>query len=117
MLTGDAYSSEHLVPSRFGLQYALLVETNPFLELVMFSGLFTLNILRYFLDFALFRKRASAGDIDLLLHQVIHMEFMDIGITKHVNKLFGARCDINHLNNVFTSPSQGSEMVNDMFLL
>ena len=36
MLTGDAYSSGHLVPSHLGLAYVLLVETNPFPELVFF---------------------------------------------------------------------------------
>ena len=30
MLTGDAYSSGHLVPSHWGLAYVLLVKTNPF---------------------------------------------------------------------------------------
>ena len=45
MPTGKAYSSGHLVPSHLGLPYALLVETNPFPELVViFSGLFTSNI-------------------------------------------------------------------------
>ena len=52
MLTGESYSSEHLVPSNLELAYVLLVETNPFPELVTFSGLFTSNILRYFLDLA-----------------------------------------------------------------
>ena len=37
MLTGDAYSSGHLVPSHLGLAYVLLVETNPFPELVFFQ--------------------------------------------------------------------------------
>ena len=36
----------------FLFEYVLLVETNPFLELVVFSGLLTSNISRYFLDFA-----------------------------------------------------------------
>ena len=36
MPTGDTYSSEHLVPSDLGLAYVLLVETNPFPELVIF---------------------------------------------------------------------------------
>ena len=36
MLTGYAYFSEHLVPSRLGLAYVLLDETNPFAELVIF---------------------------------------------------------------------------------
>ena len=35
MLTGDACSSGHLVPSHLGLAYVLLVETNPFPELVV----------------------------------------------------------------------------------
>ena len=53
MLTGDAYSSGHLIPSHLGLAYVLFVETNPFPELVViFSGLFTSKISRYFLDFA-----------------------------------------------------------------
>ena len=34
MLTEDAYSSGHLVPSHLGLAYDLLVETNPFPKLV-----------------------------------------------------------------------------------
>ena len=56
MLTGDAYSSGHLVPSHFRLAYVLHVETNLFPELVvMFFGLFTSNIPRYFLDFTLKR--------------------------------------------------------------
>ena len=56
MLTGDDYSSGHLVPSHLELAYVLLVETNPFPKLVViFSGLFTSNIPRYFLDFALSR--------------------------------------------------------------
>ena len=47
MLTGDAYSSGNLVPSHLG--YVLLVETNPFPELVVIlSGLCTSNIPRYF---------------------------------------------------------------------
>ena len=38
MLTGDAYSSGHLVPSHLGLAYVQLVETNPFSDLfVTFS--------------------------------------------------------------------------------
>ena len=52
ILTGDAYSSGHLVPSNSGLAYVILVETNPFRELVVIlSGLFTSNFPRYFLDF------------------------------------------------------------------
>ena len=40
-------------PSYLGLAFVLLVENNPFPELVVFfSGLFTSNIHRYFLDFA-----------------------------------------------------------------
>ena len=35
MGTGDAYSSRHMVPPHLGLAYALLVETNPFSELVV----------------------------------------------------------------------------------
>ena len=35
MPTGDAYSSEHLVPSHFGLAYVLLVKNNPYPELVV----------------------------------------------------------------------------------
>ena len=54
MLTGDAYSSGHMVPSHLGLAYFPLVKTNPFPELVLFSGLITPNIPRYFLDFALY---------------------------------------------------------------
>ena len=50
---GDAHSSAHTVPSNFGLAYVLLVETNPLPErVVIFSGLFTSNIPRYFLYFA-----------------------------------------------------------------
>ena len=52
MVTGDAYSSGHLVPSHLGLAYVLLVETNPFSRTCIFSRLFTSNIPRYFLDFA-----------------------------------------------------------------
>ena len=38
----------HLVPSHLGLAYVLLVETNPFPELVVIvSGLFTSNIPRF----------------------------------------------------------------------
>ena len=44
MLTGDAYSSRHLVPSNLGLAYVLLVETNPFLELVVISPDYALRI-------------------------------------------------------------------------
>ena len=52
MPAGEAYSSGHLVPSHFGFVYVLLVETNAFPELVViFSGLLTSNILRYFLDY------------------------------------------------------------------
>ena len=39
-------------PSNLGLAYVLLVEINPSPELVVFFGLFTSNIPRYFLDFA-----------------------------------------------------------------
>ena len=53
MLTGDAYSSGHLVPSHSGLAYVLLVETNPFLELVVI-----------FPDYAL---RISFGTFSILL--------------------------------------------------
>ena len=57
MLTGDAYSSGHLVSFHLGLAYVLLAETNPFPEpVVIFSGLFTSNIPRYFLDFANIHK-------------------------------------------------------------
>ena len=44
MLTGDAYSSGHLVPSHLGLAYALLVETNPFLEFVVIFPDYALRI-------------------------------------------------------------------------
>ena len=58
MLTGDADSFGHLVPSHLGLACVLLVETNPFPELVIiFSGLCTSNIPRYFLDFANMKMR------------------------------------------------------------
>ena len=53
MLTGTAYSSRHLVPSHLGLEYVLLVETNPFLELVVI-----------FLDYAL---RICFGTFSILL--------------------------------------------------
>ena len=46
------------ISSFFLFEYVLLVETNPFLELVVFSGLLTSNISRYFLDFA-----SEASDI------------------------------------------------------
>ena len=36
MLTGDAYSCGHMVPSHFGLAYVLLVETIRFPELVFY---------------------------------------------------------------------------------
>ena len=49
MLTGDAYSSGHMVPSHLGLAYVLLVETNPFLKFILCTSI----IPRYFLDFAL----------------------------------------------------------------
>ena len=53
MMAGDVYSSGHLVPYHLELAYVLLVETNPFPELiVIFSKLFTSNIPRYFLEFA-----------------------------------------------------------------
>ena len=52
MLTGDAYSSGHLVPSHLGLVYVQLVEINPFPELIFFPGRFTSNIPRYYLEFA-----------------------------------------------------------------
>ena len=53
MPPGDAYSSIHLVQSYFGLAYVLLVETNPFPELVVIlSGLFSSIIPRYFLNLA-----------------------------------------------------------------
>ena len=67
VVTGDAYSSEHLVPSNLALAYFLLVETNPFPELVViFSALLTSNIPRYFLDFAckLYRRRRMDLDIN-----------------------------------------------------
>ena len=35
MLTGDTYSSGHVVPSDLGLSYVLLVDTDPFPELVV----------------------------------------------------------------------------------
>ena len=53
MLTGDAYFSGHLVPYYLGLAYVLLVETNPFLELVVI-----------FPDYAL---RISLGTLSVLL--------------------------------------------------
>ena len=52
MLTGDAYSSGHLVPFHLGLAYVLHVETNPFPEIVVFS------------DYAF---RISLGTFSLLL--------------------------------------------------
>ena len=52
MLSGDAYSSGHLVPSHIGLAYVLLVETNPFPELV------------FFLDYSL---RTFLGTFSILL--------------------------------------------------
>ena len=63
MLTGDTYSSRHLVPSHFGLTYVLFVETNPFIERVVIFpdyalqislGTFSIlhvNLLRYFVSF------------------------------------------------------------------
>ena len=63
MLTGDAYSYGHFVPSHLGLAYVLLVETNLFPELVCnkryLSGLCYSNIPRYFLDFASKGRRSS----------------------------------------------------------
>ena len=53
MLTGDAYSSGHLVPVHLGLAYVLLVEINPFPELVVF-----------FLDYSL---RTSLCTFSILL--------------------------------------------------
>ena len=44
MLTGDAYFFEHLVPSHLGLVYVFLVETNPFLELVLDFPVYALRI-------------------------------------------------------------------------
>ena len=53
MPSRNAYLSEHLVPTLLGLAYVPIVETS-FLELeVSFLDFFTLNISRYFLDFAL----------------------------------------------------------------
>ena len=53
MQAGDADSSGHLVSSHVGLAYTLLVETNPFPNVVIFFGRSYSNIPRYFLDFAL----------------------------------------------------------------
>ena len=55
MLTGDAYSSWHLVPSHLGLAYVLLLRPILFPNLSWFfrtTSIFTLNIPRYFFDFA-----------------------------------------------------------------
>ena len=51
--TGDAFYSGHLVPSHLGLAYVLIVETNPFPELVVI-----------FPDYAL---RTSLGTFSILL--------------------------------------------------
>ena len=60
MLTGDTYSSGHLVPSHLVLAYVLLVETNPYPELVViFFGLTTANITWYFLEFTLLNSKKA----------------------------------------------------------
>ena len=51
MLTGDAFSSGTWSKSLLGLAYVLLVDTNPFPDLVVIF-LCTSNIPRYFLEFA-----------------------------------------------------------------
>ena len=43
MPTGDSYCSGHLIPSYLGLAYVLLVETNPFPELVVIFPDYTLR--------------------------------------------------------------------------
>ena len=53
MPTGDAYSSGHLFPPNFGLVYVLVVETNPFPEVVVI-----------FLDYA---RRTYLGTFSILL--------------------------------------------------
>ena len=55
MLTRDAYSSGHLVPSHLGLACVLLVETNHFPELIFFS------------DYSL---RTSLGTFSILLYSL-----------------------------------------------
>ena len=82
MQTGDAYSSGHLVPFHLGLAYVLLVENNPFPELVViFFGLCISNIPRYFLDFALL-LRFNALYIEVLLYD-LRVTLHKKGSTQH----------------------------------
>ena len=52
MATGDAYSSEHLVPSLWDLHMFYLLRPIIFRTCRCFTGLCSSNIPRYFLDFA-----------------------------------------------------------------
>ena len=59
ILTGDAYSSGHLGSSHLVLAYVLLVETNPFLDLVVILPDYALRMcLWYCLDFASYKSYA-----------------------------------------------------------
>ena len=65
MLTGDIYSAGHLIPPHMGLACVLLIEINPFLDLKIYSELFTSNIPRYFLEFASNNWNASSSEYNL----------------------------------------------------
>ena len=83
MLTNDAYSFGQLVLYSLGLAYVLLVETNPFPELVLiFSRLFTSNMPWYFLDFALGLSVARNCDLSHNLHCMNHKR---LGVSQYID--------------------------------
>ena len=68
MPTGDAYSSGHLVPSLWDLHMFYLLRPILFRTCCYFSGLCSLNIPRYFLDFTFYpRATRCGGDLVTLL--------------------------------------------------
>ena len=65
MPTGDAYSSGHLLPSLSDLHMFYLLRPILFRTCRYFTGLYSSNIPRYFLDFALMVTFWKATECDL----------------------------------------------------
>ena len=63
MLTGDAYSSWHLVPSHLGLAYVLLVENNPFPNLSYFFRTIHFEHSSVLLNFASFKSKGPRSSL------------------------------------------------------